>query len=59
MVMGVVILLLGIKAINSWVFVRQSETMFRYVETVHRYGQGECKMKWNNRIVCEFKPLTK
>lgn len=30
LIIAIVVLVLGFKAINSWVFVRQTETMFRY-----------------------------
>ena len=46
-VIGVVVLLLGLRVLDRWVFVRQTETMFRY-------GKGYCKMKspkWI--IICE------
>lgn len=48
LIIGLMIYFLGLKAISSWVFVRNLETLLR-----HSDDYKECKIYRNNRVECK------
>lgn len=48
-IIAIVVLVLGIRAINSWIWVRQTETMFKYGSEYR-----ECRLKIPSyRLICK------
>ncbi len=50
-VIGVVVFCLGIKAIDSWTYAKNLETMLRYGN--ENWDFNKCEIDSNNKVWCE------